>query len=75
MVNDKPRSPACEKLSDAFLDRDAFGQGFTFTLPNGKETYNTWCGVFLTFFIYIILGGYGYMKLHKVIEWGDSSVN
>jgi len=55
-------------------DRDAFGETFSFTLPNGKEKYTTWCGLIFTATIYIVLIVYGQMKLGKVIGWGDSAV-
>ena len=63
-----------DKAKEFLLDRDVFGEGFSFTLPNGKETTRTWGGTCLTFFFYIILLIYSYMKIMKVFGYGDSMI-
>ena len=65
----------CKKLEEIMLDRDAFGQGFAFTLPNGKETYNTWFGTITTFLLYGLLIVYGSMKMQKVYGYGSSAID
>ena len=64
----------CENLKDNILDLDKFGEGFTFKLPNGKETTRTWIGVGCTVLIYAVLVLYGTMKIFKVWQWGDSTI-
>ena len=66
---------ACGKLEEILLDRDAFGQGFSFTLPNGKETYNTWFGTIMTFLLYCVIAVYATMKMQKVWGYGSSDIN
>ena len=68
------KETACSKVGEIVKDRDAFGETFSFTLPNGKEKYTTWCGLIFTATIYIVLIVYGQMKLGKVVGWGDSAV-
>ena len=63
-----------DRLKDFLLDRDAFGEGFSFNLPNGKETTRTWTGTALTFFFYLLITIYGYMKIMKVFGYGDSMI-
>ena len=70
----RKRERACTKFGDVVLDSDAFGEGFSFTLPNGKAKYNTWCGVFFTFSLYFVIAVYGLMKLGKVVNFGDSTI-
>ena len=65
---------ACESFKDKILDWDAFGEGFTFKLPNGKETTRTWVGVIFTVLIYGVIMLYAYMKFAKVIAYGDSTI-
>ena len=63
-----------DRLKDFLLDRDAFGEGFAFKLPNGKETTRTWVGTCSTFFIYILLAIYAGMKFQKVYGYGDTMI-
>ena len=65
---------ACESFKDKILDVDKFGEGFTFKLPNGKETTRTWIGVLFTVLLYIVILAYAYMKFAKVLGFGDSTI-
>ena len=68
------KNNACDKVGEIILDRDAFGEGFAFTLPNGKEKYTTWCGVLFTAIIYALIVLYGVMKLGKVTGYADTQI-
>ena len=65
---------ACNSFKDKILDFHQFGEGFTFKLPNGKETTRTWVGVTLTVFIYAVIFLYAVMKFVKVTQYGDSTI-
>ena len=65
---------ACDTFKDNLLDLDKFGEGFTFKLPNGKETTRTWAGVFCTMIIYALIVLYAGMKVFKVTNYGDSTI-
>ena len=65
---------ACDTFKDNLLDIDKFGEGFTFKLPNGKETTRTWTGVFCTVILYALVLLYAGMKAFKVAKFGDSTI-
>ena len=69
------RKNSCAKFGDIVYDTDAFGENFSFKLPNGKERHTTKCGVFITFLICSILAVYCLIKLNLLLYYGDSTIN
>ena len=70
----KRKETPCSKIEGKVLDYDKYGQGFNFTLPNGKEKYGSWIGFTLSMLINILILVYGIQKGMNVIEHGDSSI-
>ena len=69
-----PEKQTCGKVGEFLLDQDAFGEGFNFSLPNGKEKYTSWKGVIVTFIMWCVILLYAAMKGDKVWGYGDSSI-
>ena len=64
----------CGRVGELILDQDAFGEGFNFSLPNGKEKYTTWKGVVITFLMWCVIIVYAVMKGDKVWGYAASAI-
>ena len=71
----KKKETTCTKIEDKVLDYDHYGDGFAFTLPNGKEKYGSWIGFTITMLLNILILVYAVQKGQKVFGYGDSAVN
>ena len=70
----KQKETLCTSLEDKLLDYDSYGEGFNFTLPNGKEKYGTWFGFIFTVAINGLILIYGYNKGMKLFGYGDTTI-
>ena len=68
------RRKSFDSLKEKVLDIDAYGRSFGFRMPNNKDKFSSWHGVFITLLIYSMLAVHGYIKLDTLLNYGDTTI-
>ena len=69
-----PKIELCADRNNSCHRVDEFGSSFKYKLSGDKERLGTFFGATITIFMYSILIFYGTMQMHRLVQFGETTV-